>query len=125
VNLTAYREAVADALTDLSDDWTVLAGPVDALAPPCFMIQWGPDPWRVPQGACFDACTLEVWVVVGRHQPAELDTLEAMVDAAAAALQTAGFRHQTMLAPAPLDIGKHVRIAARIQITQPVTIGED
>jgi hypothetical protein len=124
MKLGDYRAAVAAALEGLDDDWTVIDGPTDAVDPPCYMLQWGPDPWREPQGACFDATNLTVYVVVGRHQPAQLDLCEFMVDRAAVALLAAGLRHVLMLAPAPLDIGGHTRIVARIQLTQPVQIGD-
>lgn len=125
MNLRGYRDAVAAALDDLDDNWTVLPGPVDALDPPAFLLVWGPDPYREPLTVCTDTASLQVVVVSGRFVPDAADLCDDMVDAAYAALTAAGFRPVSGLAPAAFDIGNRTYLAARIQLSRPVTIGEE
>jgi hypothetical protein len=117
VNLTELRNAVGDALLDLDPDWFVLYEPVDAVQPPCFMLQWGPDPWGVESTMCTDLVALEVIVVAGRlTTEATYEILETMVDTALDALAAARLRPARYLRPAPLEIGQVTYLTARLQI---------
>lgn len=124
MNLREYRDAVAAALEQIGEEWSVHHGPHDAIQPPAFMLRWGPDPWREPAGVCADMARLEVVCMQPRldvHQTADL--LDDMVDAAAAALLDGGFRAVEWVAPHASSIGKITYIAAIARLVQPVTIG--
>jgi len=125
--LTSLRLAVAAALGTIPDviaaDWTVIDAPTDAVTPPCYLLDWGPDPWRVELTFCQDAANLEVLVIVDRLTPeANYPTLEAMVDAACNALSVAGMRSPQSLAPAPTELGNVTYLGARVQVRQPVEV---
>lgn len=128
MNLTDLREAVATVLDGLPEvvagDWTVHPTAPDALAPPAFLLRWGPDPWREGADACADMAALEVVAVVPRLTPEgeNTPTLETMVDAAIVELASARLRPYRALSPAPLDFARVTYTAARLQIRRPVTI---
>jgi hypothetical protein len=126
--LTDLREQVAAALAVIPEvaagDWTVLPSPVDAVEPPAYVVQWGPDPWRTVDTMCTDTAQLEVIAVAARLEPeANYPILEAMVDAATAALMTARLRPKQTLAPGPFEVAQITYLAARLQLRQPVVTG--
>lgn len=128
MNLAGFRTAVAAALAPVPDvasgDWQILDAPVDAVQPPCFMLVWGPDPWRFIDTNCTDTAQLEVICIAARLTPeANYPVVEAMVDAATAALAQARLRPYQTLAPAGFEIAQVTYLAARLQIRRPVTIG--
>lgn len=128
MNLGGLRTAVAAALATIPDveagGWTVLDVPVDAIEPPAYVLQWGPDPWRYVDTVCTDTAQLEVIAVAARLTPeANYPTLEAMVDQATAALVTARLRPYQTLAPGPLEVAQITYLTARIQIRHPVDTG--
>lgn len=126
MNLTGFRTAVAAALAAIPDvaagDWVVLPEPSDAVQPPCFMLQWGPDPARVIDTVCTDTVSLEVIAVAGRLTiEGAYPILETMWDQAVTALTAARLRPWQSLAPGSFEIARVAYLAARIQIRQPVT----
>ena len=125
--LTGLRADTAAALAVIPEvvagDWQVHADPVDLLEPPAYMVVWGPDPWGVPHTVCHDTAQLEVVCVSARLTPdATYGVVEAMVDAARAALTAARLRPYAWLGPAPFEIGQVTYLAARLQIRQPVSL---
>jgi hypothetical protein len=126
VNLGELRAAVTAALSGIPDvtagDWTVFDAPVDAVEPPCYMVRWGPDPWRTVESVCTDLAQLEVIAVAARLTPeANYPTLEALVDGAVTALAQARLRPYQTLSPGPFEIAQITYLAARIQLRRPVT----
>jgi hypothetical protein len=126
--LTVLREQVAAALAVIpaveAGDWMVLSAPVDAVEPPVYLTQWGPDPWRTINTVCVDDAQLEVIAVAARLEPeANYPILEAMVDDAHTALTAARLRPYQTLAPGPFEVAQVTYLAARLQLRQPVTIG--
>lgn len=118
------RNAVARALAGISEDWSVAFKPSDAVTAPGFMVTWGPDLWRAPMTtAAYDTAQLEVYVLAGRADAGTADdALEAMVDAAVAALLPAGYRHQGVTVPGPLTVGGVPYLTARIRLTAPLPV---
>ena len=127
MNLTGLREAAAAALAAIDEvaagDWVVLAESTDAVQPPCFVLEWGPDPSRTPASFCSDNAQLEVIAVGGRLTPeGAVLTVESMWDAAVAALCDANLRPYESLGPGPHEVGKVAYLAVRIHLRQPVDI---
>lgn len=123
MNLTELRTAVATALLDLDPDWTVLPEPLDAVQPPCFMLDWGPDPTRVIETVCTDTAQLEVIVIAGRLTiEGVVPVWEQMVDAACTALAGARLRAYQTIGPAPADFGQITYLSGRLQIRRPVDV---
>jgi hypothetical protein len=126
--LTDLRSAVAAALAAIAEvdsgDWAVIDAPTDAVEPPAFVLQWGPDPWREPLDVCHDAAQLEIVAVAARLTPeANYPILEQMVDAAHTALAAGRLRPARTLRPGPLEVAQITYLAARIQIRRPVDTG--
>lgn len=126
--LTVLRQSVAAALAVIPEvvagDWTVIDTPVDAVEPPAYLIQWGPDPWLTVSSFCTDTAQLEVVAVAARLEPeANYPILEAMVEGAYTALVVARLRPYQTFAPAPFEVAQVTYLAARLQIRRPVTIG--
>ena len=127
MNLTALREAVAAALEPIPEvaagDWAILPTAYDAVQPPCYLLDWGPDPWRQTATTCADTAQLEVVVVAARLTPeANVPTLEAMVDAACNALAVARMRSPITLGPEAIELGNITYLGARVQVRQPVEV---
>jgi len=117
---------VVDALKGIPEvgagDWAVLPTPTDAVAPPCFVIQWGPDPWRLAFSACADTAQLQVVCIAGRLTPeGAYPLLERMVDSAVAYLGAARLRPAQVLQPGPLEVGNITYLASRVQLARPVS----
>lgn len=125
MNAREFRDAVGAALEQIVEDVNdVHHGPRDSVTPPCFLLRWGPDPWREPAGVCFDTARLEVVCIVPREDIRETaDLLDDIVDLAATVLTTAGFRPAQWLAPAAFEIGKATYLAAIARLSNPVSIG--
>lgn len=121
--LTDLRTAVASAITNLDPDWPVLAEPTDAVAPPCFMLAWGPDPTLLEQTMCADIAQLEVIVIAGRlTTEGAYPIFEAMCDAARSALAVARLRSAQTIGPRAEEFGQVTYLAGRIQIRRPVQL---
>ena len=122
--LTDLREQVAAVLAAIDPDWAVLPEPVDAVAPPCYMIQAGPDPAGTRRTFCAYDAQLEILVIPGRLTTEGAYPLhETMLDAAVAALETAGLAPYGWLGPGPLEIAQITYLTARVQLRQPITVG--
>ena len=77
-----------------------------------------------PDSFGVDTAALEVIVVAGRiDADAAVEQVETIVDAAIPALLAAGYRHQGVTPPAPLDIGGITYLTARIRINTSLPIG--
>lgn len=125
---TALRLQVEAALAVVPEvvagNWTIASTPLDAVQPPVYMLEWGPDPWRTIKTMCVDDLQMEVIVISARLTPeGNMPLLEAMVDDAVAALYTARLRPYQTLGPAPLEVGNIQYLAARVQLRRPVEIG--
>ena len=125
--MTNLRLAAATALEHVAEvaagEWALHAAPVDAVAPPAFILQWGPDPWRTNLAVCFDPAQLEVVVIADRLTvEGTYPIIERMVDAAADALAVDRLRPASVLRPGPFEVGNVTYFAARIQLRQPVEV---
>jgi hypothetical protein len=125
VNLSAFRNAVGDALDSIPDvtagDWTVLREPTDAVQPPAFVLVWGPDPWGEPDTSCTDDVQLSVLVVAGRLTiEGNYPIIESMIGAASVALMAARLRPYKWTPPGPFEIGQITYLAARQLIRRPI-----
>lgn len=123
MKLGELRAAVADALTPISEDWTVHPAPVDSLEPPAFVCVWA-DPWLVPATFCIQTAALEVVCVAARLEPeGNYPTLEAMVDAANVALDGARLKAAQTGRPGPFEIAGVTYLSARILVRHSVELG--
>lgn len=122
------RAAVVAALGVIPEvaagDWTVLESPYDAVAPPVFVVAWGPDQWRTVATTCTDDAQLQVMAVSARLTPeATYPILEGMVEQANGVLTTARLRPYMTGAPGPLELGQITYLAARMLLRRPVDTG--
>jgi hypothetical protein len=118
-----FRAEVVAALALLDEDWAVHGAPVDAVTPPCFVIVW-PEPWLTPQSVCSYRAQLQVICVAVRIDPAPgYEQLEAMIEAAVPALQSARLPVVTVGAVVPFEVGGLQYQSARVTVTRPVTFG--
>ncbi len=118
------RARVAGVLVTLDDDWMVLDTPTDAVAPPCFMLDWGPDPGGLRRAFCAYDAQLEVLVIPGRlTTEGAYPLFESMLEAALAALEAAGLPASQWLGPGPLEIAQITYLCCRLQLRQPVPMG--
>ena len=125
---TALRLQVEAALAVVPEvaagDWSIANTALDAVQPPVFILEWGPDPWRQIKTMCVDDLQMEVIAVSARLNPeGNMPLLEAMVDGAIAALYAARLRPYQTLGPGPLEVGNIQYLAARVQLRRPVEIG--
>lgn len=122
MNLTTLRTAVATALDTVDPDTVVHSAPVDAVQPPCYVLQWA-DPWLTPASWCQSFAALEVIAVAARLEPdAQYETLETLITGAYAALNTARLTPTTTSTPLPLEIGSVTYLTARLAVREPVDI---
>ena len=125
MNATAFRDAVATALTDLDPDWSVHPAPVDAVAPPAYLLAWA-DPWLLPSTYCVDDAFLNVVCVAARMEPeANYPTVEEMIRRARVALAGAGFAYVQTSPPGPFDIAQVTYLAARLRVRASVDHTEE
>jgi hypothetical protein len=117
------RNTVARVLAGINDDWPVAFKPSDAVSDPGYMVQWGGGgrDWRTKRTVAADDAALEVVVIAGRTDTgAAHDLLEELVDNAIPALHAAGYPHESVTAPAQLDIGGVAYLVARILVSYPL-----
>ena len=125
MNLSGFKTAVVDALDAIPEveagDWVVHRDSTDAVQPPCFVLDWGPDPSRRIESNCTDAAQLEVVAVAGRLTPeGAYPILEAMWDAACTALAAARLRSYQSTGPGPLEVARVMYLSVRIQLRRPI-----
>jgi hypothetical protein len=121
--LAELRARAAAALVDLDPDWQVFDGPVDSLAPPCFLLAWS-EPWLPPAAVCSVQATLQIICVGARVDPLPgYEQIELLVEAALPALQAARFAYIGTSAPAQHEHGGLQYLAARITVTNPIPLG--
>lgn len=128
MNLTQLRQAVINALGGIAQvangTWALQPNPVDAIAPPAFVVEWGQQRITEIQTVCTDTAYIDAVAVVPiLEQEANYPALEAMLDAARAALFAAGLRSWQTTGPGPYTSTGPQYLSARVQIRQPVTSG--
>jgi hypothetical protein len=128
VNLTELRQAVVDALDKIPEvidgTWALLPNPVDAIAPPAFVVEWGAQRMAETQTVCTDVAYIDAVAVVPiLEQEANYPALEAMLDAARAALFAAGLRSWQTTGPVAYAATGPQYLSARVQLRQSVTLG--
>jgi len=132
LELTAVRARAAAALEPVTDtDPQVLVDLVDALHPPCLMLDWD-DPWLTPglqaqrvMGPCVWEASLSVLCVAGRVEPGPgVATLEELVTYTIDRFKFDPYPWPVATAQSPrrFDIGGVTYLGARVGYRVPVTI---
>lgn len=117
------RAHVAARLAEIDPDVPVHDGPVDSLAPPCFMLVWGADPWLVPSTMCTYMAALHVVCVGARVEPLPgYQQIEQLVMGALAVLEDGGI--VDVARPSAYEHGGLQYQAARITVRYPITTEE-
>jgi len=121
--LADLRTRVVLALAPTNGDtWNVQEVPEDSVTPPAYVLVWG-DPWIEPATHCTVTARLEIVAVAHRvgDEPGVIP-VEDLVEHAIGVLRAAKLPAVRTGRPGPYQVGAVSYYAARLTLTQPVSV---